>query len=220
MQKYQYLNTNEHLYDDITQWEMEEGVQLFREMPLSGNHAPKILDFGYGFGEYLLAAANAFPNGMIYGVDGYPVSQKEVSQKVESDHIENVKLISKVMYDLHEFESDSFDLVLLYDILHGGDGKLKYILFEEAKRVLKAGGCLSVLPVHLGNWRDRQGKKKVYTLNKIIEEISEYGFMYEGSCSTKGIHWEKCHTLYYIQKKNITFDLLERVDVMNFIKCI
>ncbi len=30
--------------------------------------------------------------------------------------------------------------------------------------------------------------------------------------------WEKCHTLYYIKKGNITFDLLEKVDVMNFVK--
>ena len=219
MQKYQYVNTNEHLYGDIERWEQEEGVELFKEMPLSGNDAPMILDFGYGFGEYLFAAANAFPKGMIYGVDGYPVSQKEVSQKVENNHIKNVKLINRVMNDLHEFEDDFFDLMLYYDILHGGDGKLKYMLFEEAKRVLKSGGCLSVLPVHLGNWRDRAGKKKVYTLKKVIDEISEYGFEYQGSCTIKGIHWEKCHTLYYIEKKNITFDILERVDVMNFIKC-
>ncbi|HKM34238.1 MAG TPA: class I SAM-dependent methyltransferase [Lachnospiraceae bacterium] len=218
MQKYQYANTIEHLYEDIALWEKEEGVQLFQEMPLNGNQIPRVLDFGYGFGEYLFAAANAFPNGMIYGVDGYPVSQKEVSQKVENDSVKNVKLINKVMYDLKEFEDDSFDLMLLYDMLHGGDGKLKYMLFEEAKRVIKPGGCLSILPVHLGNWRDRQGKKKAYTIEKIVDEISGYGFKYSGTCNIKGIHWEKCHTLYYIQKKSISFDILERADIMNFIK--
>jgi hypothetical protein len=45
----------------------------------------------------------------------------------------------------------------------------------------------------------------------------EYGFDYVDTCEVKGIHWEKCHTLYYIQKGNITIDMLERMDVMNFI---
>ena len=32
------------------------------------------------------------------------------------------------------------------------------------------------------------------------------------------INWEKCHTLYYIKKGTITFDTLEKVEVMNFRK--
>ena len=30
--------------------------------------------------------------------------------------------------------------------------------------------------------------------------------------------WEKCHTFYYIKKGIITFDALEKVEVMNFTK--
>ena len=92
------------------------------------------------------------------------------------------------------------------------------MLFEESHRVLKTGGCLSILPVHLSNWRDRAGKKKTYSLKMIIEEVQSYGFEYAGTCSQKGVHWEKCHTLYYIKKGNITFDALEKVGVVNFVK--
>ncbi len=53
---------------------------------------------------------------------------------------------------------------------------------------------------------------------EVRELLSEYGFEFVGTCKTKGVHWEKCHTLYYIQKKIITMDVLERVDVMNFKK--
>ena len=158
------------------------------------------------------------PNGEIYGVDGYAECQKEVAQKIQKSHIENVTLINRKLDDLQEFQDNSFDLVLLYDVLHGGDGKMKYMLFEESYRILKPGGCLSILPVHLSNWRDKLGKKKVYTLRKIIEELCEYGYRYDGTCNRKGVHWEKCHTLYYINKRNITFDILEKVNVMNFIK--
>ena len=215
-----YSNTNEHLYDDIALWEKTDGKELFLEMPLTSEakNAPSVLDFGYGFGEHLFALSNAFPNGKIYGIDCNPACQKDVGDKVTARGLKNITLINKEVHNLEDFENDSLDLVLLYDALHGGDGIGKYMLFEESQRVLKAGGCLSILPVHLSNWRDREGKKKTYSIKMIKEEIEFFGFEYVGTCRQKGVHWEKCHTLYYIKKGNITFDILERVDVMNFIK--
>ena len=132
--------------------------------------------------------------------------------------VKNICLINKEVHDLRDFENESIDLVLLYDALHGGDGKGKYMLFEESARILKSGGCLSILPVHLSNWRDRAGKKKTYSLKMIVDEVQSFGFEYSGTCGQKGVHWEKCHTMYYIKKGNITFDVLEKVDVMNFVK--
>ena len=215
-----YSNTNEHLYDDIALWEKTDGRDLFLEMPLAPEvkDAPAVLDFGYGFGEHLFALSNAFPNGKIYGIDCSPACQKEVGEKVAARGLKNITLINKEVHNLRDFEDASMDLVILYDALHGGDGKGKYMLFEESRRILKSGGCLSILPVHLSNWRDREGKKKTYTPEKIKQELAEYGFEYAGTCGQKGVHWEKCHTMYYIKKGTITFDTLERVDVMNFLK--
>ena len=215
-----YSNTNEHLYDDIALWEKTDGKELFLEMPMASDvkNAPVILDFGYGFGEQLFALSYAYPKGKVFGIDCNPACQKEVGDKIAARGLTNITLINKEVHDLKDFEHDSLDLVLLYDALHGGDGKGKYMLFEESQRVLKAGGCLSILPVHLSNWRDREGKKKTYSLKMIIEEIQSFGFEYAGTCQQKGVHWEKCHTLYYIKKGTIIFDILERVNVMNFIK--
>ena len=213
-----YSNTNEHLYDDIALWEKTDGKELFEQMPVAEKKTPKILDFGYGFGENLFAVSNAYPEGMVYGIDCSPVCQKEVGEKIAARGLKNICLINKEVHDLGDFENESMDLVLLYDALHGGDGKGKYMLFEESYRVLKAGGCLSILPVHLSNWRDHEGKKKTYSLKMIIDEVQSFGFEYAGTCGQKGVHWEKCHTMYYIKKGNITFDVLEKVDVMNFLK--
>ena len=215
-----YSNTNEHLYDDIALWEKTDGRDLFLEMPLAPEvkDAPSVLDFGYGFGEHLFALSYAYPNGKIYGIDCSPACQKEVGEKVAARGLKNITLINKEVHNLRDFEDASMDLVILYDALHGGDGKGKYMLFEESRRILKSGGCLSILPVHLSNWRDREGKKKTYTPEKIKQELAEYSFEYAGTCGQKGIHWEKCHTMYYIKKGTVTFDTLERVDVMNFLK--
>ena len=215
-----YSNTNEKLYDDIALWEKTDGRDLFAQMPLAPDvkSSPTVLDFGYGFGENLFALSNAYPNGKIYGIDCSPVCQKEVGEKVAARGIKNITLINKEVHNLQDFADDSLDLVLLYDALHGGDGTGKYMLYEESHRILKAGGVLSILPVHLSNWRDHEGKKKNYTPDKIKAELAEYGFEYAGTCPQKGVHWEKCHTLYYIKKGSITFDILEKVDVMNFVK--
>ncbi len=215
-----YTNTNKSLYDDIALWEKTDGVDLFARMPLNPEvkSTPNVIDFGYGFGENLFALSKAFPNGKIYGIDGNTACQKEVGEKIAARGIKNISVINKEVTNLQDFQNDSMDLVLLYDVLHGGDGKGKYMLFEESHRILKCGGCLSILPVHLNNWRDHQGKKKSYTHAKIKAELAEYGFEYAGTCPQKGVHWEKCHTLYYIKKGTITFDALEKVEVMNFIK--
>ena len=213
----EYSNTNEHLYDDIALWEGTEGKELLSEMPLNGNLSPVILDFGYGFGEYLFAASNAYPKGFIYGIDSNPICVKEVSDKIKARDITNVKLITEHAVDLHTFKDNTVDLVLLYDTLHA-DFQMKNMLLNEAHRILKPGGCLSILPFHQSNWRNKEEKKIKATPTKIMAEIEEYHFKYNGSCTTKGIHWEKCHTLYYIQKGNITIDMLERIDVMNFLK--
>jgi len=215
-----YSNTNEKLYEDIALWEKTDGRDLFAQMPLAPDvkNAPTVLDFGYGFGENLFALSNAYPNGKIYGIDCSPVCQKEVGEKIAAREIKNITLINKEVHNLQDFTDDSLDLVLLYDALHGGDGKGKYMLYEESHRILKSGAYLSILPVHLNNWRDHEGKKKTYTPAKIKAELAEYGFEYVGTCPQKGVHWEKCHTLYYIKKGTITFDALERVEVMNFRK--
>ena len=215
-----YSNTNEKLYEDIALWEKTDGRDLFAQMPLAPDvkNAPTVLDFGYGFGENLFALSNAYPNGKIYGIDCSPVCQKEVGEKVAVRGIKNITLINKEVHNLQDFADESLDLVLLYDALHGGDGKGKYMLYEESHRILKKGACLSILPVHLNNWRDYEGKKKNYTPAKIKTELAEYGFEYAGTCPQKGVHWEKCHTLYYIKKGTITFDALEKVEVMNFTK--
>lgn len=212
-----YSNTNEHLYDDIAIWEKTEGIDFFKEMPLNDNDMPQILDFGYGFGQYMFAAAYTFPNGTIYGIERNPICVKEVSDKIQVRKLININLITEDATNFAHFEDNSLDLVLLYDTLHA-DYENKKMLLQESWRVLKNGGCLSVLPFHLSNWRDKDNNKKKYSIAKSKAEIEEFNFKYVGTCQTKGVHWEKCHTLYYIQKGTITINMLERMNVMNFIK--
>ena len=88
-------------------------------------------------------------------------------------------------------------------------------MLEEARRTLKEGGILAVLPFHLSNFRDKDKKKSKYTYKKLINEICEYGFKYIDK-DLQGIHFEKVYSPYYQQKGGITFDGLERGKLLLF----
>jgi ubiquinone/menaquinone biosynthesis C-methylase UbiE len=81
-------------------------------------------------------------------------------------------------------------------------------MLEEAKRTLKAGGILAVLPFHMSNFRDKDKKKCKYSYKKLIDEIGEYGFKYIDK-DLEGVHFEKVYSPYYQQKGGVTFDSLE-----------
>ena len=91
------------------------------------------------------------------------------------------------------------------------------MMLEEAKRTLKEGGILAILPFHLSNFRNKNKKKCKYTYNKLIEETCEYGFKYIEK-DLQGIHFEKVYSPYYQQKGGITFENLERGKLLVFEK--
>ena len=91
------------------------------------------------------------------------------------------------------------------------------MMVEEAKRTLKDGGMLAVLPFHLSNFRDKDKKKCKYTHKKLIDEISGYGFTYIEN-DLQGIHFEKVYSPYYQQKGGVDFDSLERGKLLVFRK--
>ena len=91
------------------------------------------------------------------------------------------------------------------------------MILEEAKRTLKNGGILAVLPFHLSNFRDKNKKKCKYTYKKLIDEICDYGFTYTEK-NLQGIHFEKVYSPYYQQKGGVTFESLERGKMLIFVK--
>ena len=91
--------------------------------------------------------------------------------------------------------------------------------------------CSPVCQKEVGEKVAARGIKNIILINKEVHNLQDFAddsldlvLLYDalhggdGTCPQKGIHWEKCHTLYYIKKGIITFDSLEKVDVMNFTK--
>ena len=204
--------SNMSIFDEVSNWEKTEGARLLSSIISVPD--PVILDYGCGFGNYSFAAAYAFDQKCkIYAVDINIQCLNYVKDKAKNEKIECIIPAQGREDFRHGFDDNTFDLVIYADIFHGEgkpyDGLHRFVMTEEAKRTLKEGGILAVLPFHLSNFRDKDKKKCKYTYKKWIAEIRGYGFKKKKK-NLEGIHFEKVYSPYYQQKGGVTFDSLER----------
>ena len=200
------------IFDEVNSWQKTEGAELFST--ILNVDAPVILDYGCGAGTYSFAAAYAFDQRCkVYAVDINKQCLDYIDEKAKNENINCINTVIGREDCHHDFDDNTFDLILYADIFHGEgkpyDGLHRFVMVEEAKRTLKEGGILAVLPFHLSNFRDKNKKKCKYTYKKLTDEICDYGFTYIGK-DLQGIHFEKVYSPYYQQKGGVTFDSLER----------
>jgi ubiquinone/menaquinone biosynthesis C-methylase UbiE len=208
------------IFDDVNNWEKNEGAKTFSSI-ITGSE-PVVLDYGCGAGNYSFAAAYASSQKCkIYAVDINKQCLDYINEKAGNEKIECITTVSGREDYRHDFDDNTFDLIIYADMFHGEEktygGLHRFVMIEEAKRTLKKDGILAVLPFHLSNFRDKDKKKTKYTYKKLIDEISGYGFTYIEK-NLEGIHFEKVYSPYYQQKGGVTFDSLERGKFLIFAK--
>lgn len=213
-------NEDMNIFDEIDTWERTEGKSLFTKLLSYGE--PVILDYGCGAGNYTFAAAYAFgPGSAVYAADINRQSLDFIADKAKKENLVSVKTVTAREDYRQDFEDNTFDLVLYSDMFHGEEkqygGLHRFVMIEEAKRTLKKGGIMAVIPFHLSNFRDKDKKKCKYTYKKLITEICGSGFEYIEK-DLQGIHFEKAYSPYYQQKGGVSFEDLERGKILTFIK--
>lgn len=134
--------------------------------------------------------------------------------------IENIKLDHSDGSLVIPYSCGFADIVLLYDFIHGNTQEklpIRFKIFEEARRVLKPNGILSIAPFECKNLRDINGKSRKYTLEKLIAEIESSGFQFKESVDG-AVHFDYYHSAYHWKKLNgnMPFEYLEKGVVLNF----
>jgi ubiquinone/menaquinone biosynthesis C-methylase UbiE len=108
-----------------------------------------ILDFGCGPGGFSLAAARLVgEKGMVYAVDIHPLAVKSVQKSAKEQRLKNIKtILQDGTVCLENFDRESIDMILLYDVLHGLSQP--DAVLAGLHQVLRPEGILSVSDHHV-----------------------------------------------------------------------
>ena len=158
-------------------WEAKEGVRFLRKIGIKSGQT--ILDFGCGVGHYTIPAANIIGGeGIVYAVDKEREAIKELQQKAIYLNLKNIKTISNSGRIQINLENNSIDVVLFYDVLHYHEKEKREKLYQEAFRILKKEGLLSVYPKHTLEDEPIQQFRRL-SLSDVKHEIESSNFVFE-----------------------------------------
>jgi ubiquinone/menaquinone biosynthesis C-methylase UbiE len=215
----------ENIHKDVARWECYDAVNLLKAVGVrDGYH---VLDIGCGCGHYTVPCAKSVGHqGVVYALDKERKPLRALENKLRNYSIGNVSVINADASVGIPLPENCIDIALLYDVIHGEMRKnisgsrypSRFSLYEEAYRVLRSGGVLSVLSFgsELNSVLFQDGTKKKLTHENMSEEISLYGFSFSHKVAN-GVHFDWYHSRYQMDK-GIRFDDLEQGYIFNFLK--
>jgi predicted methyltransferase len=133
--------------NDMKKWEAKEGVEFLKKVGVKSGQT--VLDFGCRVGHYTIPAAKVVGNeGIVYAVDKEQQALDELQHKALAYNLTNIRIIKTSGRLRLSLESAIADVILFYDILHYLKRRDRKKLYDEAFRILKQDGFLSVYPKH------------------------------------------------------------------------
>ncbi len=163
--------------EDMETWEKENGVKFLRKVGLRPGQI--ILDFGCGVGHYTIPAARIVAStGFVYAIDKERQAVSELRQKAQANNLKNIKVMKASGQIELDFQSESIDIVLFYDVLHYHEKEEREKLYRQAYRVLKQNGLFSVYPKHTSE-DDPIMEFQNLSLGEIKQEIQNSNFVFE-----------------------------------------
>lgn len=146
-----------------------------------------VLDFGIWEGRYTIPAARIVGDrGHVYAVDKDKPALRKMKRRAKKEGLRNIEAIYVPADESIPVQDQVADLVLLYDVLHGGyfpeKAQRKNVL-RQIHRILKLGGRLSCYLTHVKEYR--------LTFRELLEEIESTGFRLRGESRRTLVHEDK-----------------------------
>jgi len=202
------------IHKKIKDWEDNVGPELMKRIGIKDTSI--VMDLGCGFAHYAIASKHVVgPTGQVVAIDSNKRILGLVKNRFLDENIKGIELKVTPIEALTEDDLKLADFILLYDLLHGNEFN-RYEFLGKIRNWIKSDCIVSILPFHLSNFRDREGKKKKYTLKKIIDEMNALDYDFVDSFDQVGIHFEKYHSPHIMQKGELTFEELEVGTILNF----
>jgi ubiquinone/menaquinone biosynthesis C-methylase UbiE len=161
----------------MERWERDGGLKFLKKIGLKSGQ--RVLDFGCRVGHYTIPVAKVVGDGgIVFAVDKEQHALNELEQKARANNLKNVKIIKTSGQTTLDLESESIEVVLFYDVLHYLEKNDRKQLYQEAQRVLKQNGLLSVYPKHTLEDEPTQEFRRL-SLSNVKQEIEGSNFIFE-----------------------------------------
>ncbi len=156
--------------DKIDKWLRSGPEAVLRKVGLrEGN---RVVDFGCKQGRYAIPAARIVgDSGWVHAVDKDKQGLREVKRQADKEGLRNIDTVHVAQYGTIPIRAGTIDVILLYDVLHGGyfpEKAQRDNLLRQVHRCLRPGGVLSCCLTHLRQFG--------WTYKKILAEITDAGF--------------------------------------------
>lgn len=225
-------------WDELNDFETVEAVEILKKCGLT--EGMTALDLGCGHGHYTFAAGIAVgESGKVFAVDMDKKVLTHVEARSVSLNLKNIICVKANEKGLSE-QTESFDFVILYDVLHGvfnytkADwGKTTEIEFvSDVVSLLKVGGILSLalyseIEHKKVPFRTKDNEESFRTVPIPHEEaiqpyialLQSNGLKLERIIENGGVHFDDFHSPHHWRKYGeVRIGTLERRSIYNFIK--
>ncbi|MCM1135569.1 MAG: class I SAM-dependent methyltransferase [Clostridium sp.] len=191
--------------EEIKAWQENVCVETMRKKGLEAGST--VVDYGCGIGNYTFPISMTVGEaGTVYAVDVDRYTLEKIRIKAKKMNIHNIYPMEPGPACRLELADSSADGFMIYDLIHSltANGGREEVL-SEARRVLKNGAVLSILPFHMAGNR----------IKELIHVIEAQRFELYDVQKAAGIHFEMHR---YLNRKSERLKDYERGDIYNFKK--
>ncbi len=171
--------------DEVDIWLRNGPDAIMRKAGLREGH--RVVDLGCGEGRYTIPAARIVgKTGRVFAVDKDDQRLREIKRRAGKEGLGNIDTIHVSQYGRVPVRTGTIDVVVLFDVLHGGyfpEKKQRDNLLRQIYRFLRTGGLLSCYLTHLREYG--------WTFNEMQTEIEYAGFRLLRRTRTRLVHAKK-----------------------------
>ena len=176
--------------------------EILEKLNLNGNEI--FMDAGCGDGHIAIKALNDYlPNGLVYAVDNYDISIRELEDYKKENNLEKLITVqADLTKDIPQIDDDAIDMIFMLNVVHGfkASGNMDDVI-EKLLRILKSDGKIAIVEFRPIDWTfgppteikyapeelegifNNHGFKKIYLNEELgqegLEEKSHYLIIFE-----------------------------------------
>ena len=178
--------------------------EILEKLNLNGNEV--FMDAGCGDGHIAIKALNDYlPNGLVYAIDNYDVSIRELEDYKTENNLEKLITVqADLTKDIPQIDDDSIDMIFMLNVVHGfkASGNMDDVI-EKLLRILKSNGKIAIVEFRPIDWTFGPPTEIKYAPDELEAIFNNHGFKkiyLNEELGQEGLE-EKSHYLIIFEKE-------------------